>query len=124
MPSAAGGVNRLGGSGAPNNEGGVASPLQPKLGSPAPSALSAATPITSGAAPARPVQLHVVNQSGSVHTVSVPPVPSTTENIRRDCFVDKVNAANDGRANSLTTQQAQTSSTPVDGTSGNLFHWF
>lgn len=120
-PSTAGGVTRPGGSVAPNNEGGVASPLQPRLGSPAPSVLSTTTPATAGAGPTRPpVQLHVVNQSGSVHTVSVPPVQPTqaTENPPRDGLVDKLNTLPDGRVNSLTTQQALSTTNPVDGTSG------
>lgn len=84
--------------GAPGNEGGVASPLQPRLGSPAPSVLSLPA--------ARPVQLHVVNQSGSVHSVAIPNAHAA------DSLVDKVNAI----ANSTAAPPA---STPVDGVAGN-----
>ena len=86
---------------APGNEGGVASPLQPRLGSPAPSVLSTGTPVTAGAS--RPVQLHVVNQSGSVHTVSVPNVQANSE------VIDK------SLANSISTPQ-----TTVDGVQGDF----
>ena len=79
LTPAVGVVSRPGTNSLLGNAGGVAAPQQPRLGAPAPLlSSSAVAAATSGALTRPPVQVHLVQQSGTMHAVSVPIVPPTS----------------------------------------------
>lgn len=92
------------------SEGGVAAPQQPRLAAPAPTLSPAsATVAASGAATRPPVQVHLVQQSGTLHAVSV----HQGEAVARDRIGDKIHPSGERR---LSSSSAGLQNSNQDGT--------
>lgn len=98
-----GGVVRPGTQLLSGSAGGVASPQQPRLAAQAPtmvSASSGAVASVSGAATRPSTQLHLVQQSGTLHAVSV----TSGEASLKESVEDKSGAAGEGRSIPINNQ--------------------
>lgn len=99
LAPAVGVTSRPGSNSVPASAGGVAAPQQPRLGAPAPLlSSSAAAAATSGALTRSPIQV-VVQQSGTVHALTVPVAPalSTLQDTPRDGVTEKLGLTGEGR---------------------------
>lgn len=118
---AVGVVSRPGTNSLLTNAGGVAAPQQPRLGAPAPLLSSAAVvAATSGALTRPPLQLHLVQQSRTVHTVSVPIAQPASDVSVRENVVEKLGTSGEGRLNLTPTVAQQilnVAANQVDGAS-------
>lgn len=120
-------VSRPGTNSLLTNAGGVAAPQQPRLGAPAPLLPSATVAAaTSGALTRPPLQLHLVQQSGTVHTVSVPIAQQASDVSTRENVVDKLSASGEGRLNLTPTVAQQilsVAANQVDGAANTGKHF-
>ncbi len=105
LSPAVGVVSRPGTNSLLGNAGGVAAPQQPRLGAPAPLLSSSVAAATSGALTRPPIQVHLVQQSGTMHAVSVPIAPPNSSSSDAP-IAEKLGGCGDSRLN-LTSTVAQ-----------------